>query len=246
VDLAKEARALESLTRLLKAAEECRTLFDEARMDYPAPLRRMLGERDSFGDSPGPVARAIKISPPDITRPAGVPDGWIHVPIEALGPQTAVLGVLRGASEPMPVKQVVSEVKSRIPSVSDGSINNVGTRLDERNIIARAEDGWRLIDKSRAPLLNGTRAWGADSMFQTQELAARRREAVLHVLSLFPTGLMSAQLLEQMERCAWLKTPLSKDLIKADMEELQETGKVKRSGNSRKWILGEEAKPKGA
>ncbi len=78
-------------------------------------------------------------------------------------------------------------------------------------------------------------------MFMKQELAARRREAVLHILKLFPSGLQNLQIVEQLETCAWLKTPLNKDLMKADIEELKKAGRVKRVGNTNKWALAEEA-----
>ena len=45
----KEQRAIESLSSLLKAADACRILFDEAGMEYPAPLKRLLGMKDKTG-----------------------------------------------------------------------------------------------------------------------------------------------------------------------------------------------------
>ncbi len=242
MDLAKEIRALESLSKLMKAAEECRNLFDEAGMDYPEPLRRVLGQikpEDAAG-----ATRTIQIPPPPVSRPTGVGDGWIYVPKDALTPQTVVLGVLRDAAAPMPVGQIVSEVSANECDANDGSIANIGTRLQRLGIIERTDDGWRLLDKSKAPLLNGKYAWGpAEGVFMKQEVAARRREAIVYVLGLFPSGLMNMQIVEQLEACAWLKTPLSKDLVKMDLEDLKAAGRVKRVGNTNKWVLATEETP---
>src|ERR1700720_4404537 len=108
MDLAKEARALESLTKLVNAANECRVLFDEAGMEYPAPLRRMLGEGEIVGNGSGYRGPPrLRINPPaSANRPLGVPDGWICVPLSELLAQTVALGVLRGATEPIATKNV--------------------------------------------------------------------------------------------------------------------------------------------
>ena len=237
MDLAKEALALESLTKLLRAADECRTLFDEAGMDYPAPLRRMLGLKDdTMGDWIG-QRRSVRIPPPAITRPAGLPDGSVAVPIPEMTPQTVVLGVLRAAlPDPVPRKQVASEVKARGLEVNDGSIANIGTRLEGYGLISRHDGGWMLTDRSKAPVLNGHYAWGPPEIFTPHELAARRREAIIHVLGHFGAGLQTTQILERLADCAWLKTPLSKDLLKTDMEDLQNQGKIRR-GQMRKWTV---------
>ncbi len=80
-------------------------------------------------------------------------------------------------------------------------------------------------------------------MFMKQEVAARRREAIVYVLGLFEGGLMNMQIVEQLERCPWLKTPLSKDLVKMDMEDLKAAGRVKRVSHTNKWALATEGAP---
>jgi hypothetical protein len=239
--LDKETRAYEALSRLMKVAAECRVVFDEVGLEYPPPLRRILGEDELEAGNAHGSPRPVRISAPSVARPEGVPDGWVNVPMEAVNPQTVVLGVLRDATVPMTVKQVVAEVKARgTREVNDGSIANIGTRLEGAHVIERTDDGWALVDRSRAPLLNGPYAWGAPDVFMKQELAARRREAILHVLRMFPAGLMNMQIVERLESCTWLKTPLAKDLIKMDMEDLQRAEKVKRVGNTKKWVLATE------
>jgi hypothetical protein len=137
----------------------------------------------------------------------------------------------------MPVKQIVADMLAHGLVVNKGSVANIGTRLQERGVITRPKgQGWTLMDSSRAPVLNGKYAWGDPEMFIAQELAARRREAIVHVLRHFRDGLQNMQILTQLEGCTWLKTPLTKDLVKMDMLDLQHDVKVRR-GSSRKWTL---------
>jgi hypothetical protein len=240
MDLAKEARALESLTKLVNAANECRVLFDEAGMDYPAPLRRMLGEGEIAGHGPGNGGPPrLRINPPaSASRPAGVPDGWICVPLKELLAQTVALGVLRAASEPLPTRSVTAAIRDRGLDVSEGSVANIGTRLEKDGVIRRSREGWSLANVAKAPILNGSYAWGSLDVFMPQELAARRREAIIHVLSHFGNGLQTAQILTQLAGCSWLRTPLSKDMLKMDMEDLQKEGRVRR-GALKKWMVAE-------
>lgn len=237
MDILKEARALESLTKLMAAATECRTLFDEAGMDYPAPLKRLLGEGDTGGAIHG--QNRLRIAPPHhVSRPAGVGDGWVYVPLNALTPQTIALGVLRAADEPLSPKRVTALIRERGTEVNEGSVANIGTRLEKEGVIRRTKDGWSLASLTKAPILNGSYAWGDQEVFTTHELAARRREAIIYVLSHFRDGLQTTQILTQLEGCTWLKTPLSKDLLKADIEELQRSEKIRR-GALKKWIVAE-------
>jgi hypothetical protein len=237
MDIRKEARAFESLTKLVAFAEECRNLFDEAGLDYPATLKRLLGEGDATGADSQARHKGLRIAPPPhVSRPVGVADGWIYVPLPALIPQTLAMGVLRSADAPLSPKQVTSRIRELGTEVNEGSVANIGTRLEKEGVIRRTKDGWSLVNAAKAPILNGKYAWGEQAVFTSHEMAARRREAIIYVLSFFRDGLQTAQILTQLENCAWLKTPLSKDLLKADMEELQRSEKVRR-GASRKWIV---------
>lgn len=231
-----EAKALESLNRLLRLVDECRALFDEAGMDYPAPLKRLLNVEGR--KSATAASHTVHIDPPTTPhRPAGVSSTWIYVPIPSLAAQTFVLGVLRDADEPMSAKEITDAARARGLTVSTGSVANVGTRFEAKGWIERIKgQGWLLTDGSVAPVLSGDYAWGPSEIFTRQELAARRREMILYVLDHFPEGLQNLQILARLESCDWLGTPVTKDLVKADMDELQREGMVRRRGNSKKWV----------
>lgn len=48
------------------------------------------------------------------------------------------------------------------------------------------------------------------------------------------------QLFRALEGCSWLKTPVNKDLIKLDLETLQEAGSVRRGGGTTGKYFAEE------
>lgn len=229
---------MESLTRLMKTAEECRSLFNEAGLEYPAPLKRILG----MLENPHAARHQSVVIPPPASpgRPVNVPADWISVPMAAMTPSGIVLGVLRDAGRHLPVRQVVAAVEKLRTEVNAGSIANIGTRLEREHVIERTEAGWKLLDHTKAPTLNGSHAWGGLEAFAREELAASRREAILHVLKLSPAGLQPMQILGTLESCDWLRLPVTKDMVKLDMTELQKEKKVKRSSNG-KWVpMGED------
>jgi hypothetical protein len=176
-------------------------MFDEARAEYPPPLKRLLGVVAGGVEPEG--SEKIRVDPPSTPhRPTGVPTDWIYVPIAALNVQTFVLGLLRDATGPVPVQQIIAEARERLPEVSDGTIANIGTRLEAQGAISRSKgEGWILKDESRAPLLSGKYAWGASDMFAVHELAARRREMIVYLLGRFREGLQNLQILARLEDC---------------------------------------------
>jgi hypothetical protein len=94
-----------------------------------------------------------------------------------------------------------------------------------------------LLKVEKAGLVRDGRLWAPPGVFAKPEMAAHRREAILHVLKHFPTGLQTVQIVEQLRNCSWLHAPVNKDLLKLDMESLLEAKKVRRRGNTKKWEL---------
>ena len=165
-----------------------------------------------------------------------VGDDWISVAIDETTATSLVLAVLRQAKEPLPAKEVVEMVTHINPHIPRGSINNIGTWL-ARTIIHRTDEGWRLLDPPRAGIICDGYLWGPKGIFDKQEIAAHRREAILQILRAFPSGLQTVQFVDQLRATPWVHAPASKDLVKADMELLEGYGKVRKISNSRKWCL---------
>ncbi len=167
---------------------------------------------------------------------------WIYIQEKDATPTSVALAVLRTSKEPIRAKDIIARVTAILPNVVRGSINNIGSRLAESRLIDRTEEGWTLARPESAGIIHEGNLWGPREIFQKSELAAHRRDAIIHVLRNFDTGLQTRQLVEQLGRCSWVHAPVNKDLLKADMEILSELGKVRRRGNSKKWeVIREES-----
>lgn len=226
-----EREAYQSFTDLLGQAERCRTLFEHANIAIPEPLKRLLGISDSYTRAP---QRAL-IPAPERNPPPGAAPDWISIELKEAIATTLVLHVLR-ASHPQPMRprDVATRVAELRPEISNGTIANIGSRLDKKQI-RRAQGMWGLIRQEDGAVLHQGRLWGPASIFDKYELASHRREAILHVLRHFPIGLQNLQILEQLKNLPWLHAPLTKDLVKEDMNTLLTERVVRRRGNTRKW-----------
>ena len=123
-----------------------------------------------------------------------------------------------------------------MPNVPSGSIFNVGAKLHGKKIL-RSDDGWTLIKPEYGGIISDKFLWGPKEIFQKTELAAHRREAIIHLLTVFKSGLQTRQIVDNLHKCPWVHAPINKDLLKADLEILAAKDAVKRQGNSKKWIL---------
>ncbi len=225
---------MRSLLDLMEQAEECRKLFERANMALPEPLMRFLGIADSTG---APVVSRVVIPPPDRTpRPPEARADWIWIHEEAVSPGVLTLAILR-AESPMRSRDIAKRVQSIQPSVNRGTIANLGTKLDAEGVIGRSEQGWWLANQDSAGVLFQRYVWGPAEIFGKYDLAAHRREAIRHLLSLTPGGLQTSQIIEQLRTCTWMKAPLSKEMVQDDIELLAGQNVIRRRGNSRKWEL---------
>ena len=228
-----EQEAMESMIKLLELAKRCQMLYERAHMSFPEPLKRVLGQNGSAA----PVQETLNI--PEPTRPPmpeGAKSDWIWVKQEDATVMSVALALLRAASSPIRPRDLITEVMNILPDANRGSVNNLGTKFGG-NLIDRTDDGWRITNPEKAGILSGGYLWAPKEVFQHFELAAHRREAVIHVLKNFPGGLQLRQILEQLKRCAWMRAPLNKHLLKADLEVLDGQKKIRKVGNSGKWGL---------
>jgi hypothetical protein len=230
-DFKTTAEAYEKFAKALQELEASKRLFETAGEPLPEKLKEFFGLHRN-GSS---VAPLVTVTPlPRNHRPLEAENDWISVPLDEATATTLVLAVLKRAGKPLPAKEVVEAVGELNPNITRGSIHNIGTRLDKK-LIAREENGWVLIDPRKATIIDDGYLWGPRDVFDKQDLAAHRREAILHILGILPGGLQTVQIVEMLRRTEWVHAPASKDLVKADMEQLEADNKVKRMGNSRKW-----------
>jgi hypothetical protein len=226
-----EREAAKSLVDLYDLAKKCQELHAAARMPVPEPLKRLLGVSEDNTNSG--TKNSDPVNAPDHRRPPGATEEWLSIKVSEAGVSAVALAILResGTIRPRDLNRAVLE---KLPEATSGSVANMGTRL-QGTIIDRTDEGWKLLNKEAAGIIIDDRIWGPSSAFQTQDIAAHRRESILHILSAYPSGLQIVQIVEQLRKCSWVHAPVNKDLLKADMEVLQKQEKVRRRGNSKKW-----------
>lgn len=226
----EEREATKAFWDLQDQAERCRDLYVRAHMQLPEPLRRFLG----LGALDAATTNRSVMSPPPFPRPSIASDEWVWVDIAKALPITAIAAVLRDEQQVLRAKDVVAKVTQLLPKVSSGSVANLFTKLDGR-ILQREEGGWRLLHRDKAPIIYEGRLWGHAEAFQKSEIAAYRRDVIVHLLKQFASGFQIVQIVEQLANLPWLRAPHNKDLVKEDMQALQAEGRVRHRGNSRKW-----------
>jgi len=232
-DFKATAEAYQKFAQALEQLENARKLFDAAGEPLPEKLKEFFGLNRNGRQS----APSVSIMPPHRkATPAEATNEWLSIPVLEAMATNLVLAVLRRADKPVPAKQVAESVAQLNPYTTKGSIHNIGTRLDGK-VIRRADQGWTLIDTGKAGVVIEGYLWGPRQIFEKQELAAHRREAILQLLKAFPGGLQTVQIVDVLRGTSWLQAPASKDLVKADMELLEAHNKVRRISNSRKWGL---------
>jgi Fe2+ or Zn2+ uptake regulation protein len=161
---------------------------------------------------------------------------WVEA--RSCTPTTLIPAVIRESPLPLSGQQVIDRVQELNSLLNRGSIYNAANRLVSNGMLERSGD-WKLrYEPAKTPLLQeeGT-VWGPESMFQAQEKAAHRREAILYILERYETGLMVVQLVEQLKNCSWMKALANKDLVKQDVKKLFGDGKIRKVGNTQKWVL---------
>jgi hypothetical protein len=233
-----EFEASSSLTTLLQLARECKQKHESAGLPLPPPLQRLFGTQDGNGT----IGKQPVITIPPISRlhvPDGVTEEWISIAASDATPTTVALGILRGAQEPMSARELGERVVAILPEVSPGSVYNLAARLAAEKVLDRADDGTlSLIDRNDAPILDAGFIWGVPAKLAKQDVAAHRREVILHILGMETSGLQIVQLVAKLDSCRhWMKAPANKDLVKDDIAFLSRSRKISTVGHSRKWRL---------
>jgi hypothetical protein len=226
-----------ALEGFLEAAQALRETFARANMQLP-------DFQKIFGNGTREVVTSVQIAPPERpTPPVGAEADWIAIDRDKAQASHILLAVLHDAGGFMRAKEVVAAVNAIAPEVRRVSIHNAANRLDGKSI-ERTREGWKLIGGAKSGIIANDLYWTPIEICTVHEKAAHRRDAILHILGQFTSGLQPLQLLEQLGNCSsWMKAPVNKDLLKEDINILKEAGLIRRRGNTTKLEL---AEPKAA
>jgi hypothetical protein len=226
--------AANSVVELIEQAERCKRLHERHGLALPEILKRILSVNGAGNHL---IAPRFTPAPEYKARPAEAQPDWICIRLEDATPTSIALAHLRAAKGPVRAKDIVAAVQSVLSNVPSGSIANIGSRLDGK-LIKRNDNGWTLNKPENAGVISDGLLWGRVEIFGKHEMAAHRRDAILHVLQFFPSGLQTSQIIEELKKCSsWVRATVNKELVQDDMEILSADGKVKRRGASKKWEL---------
>lgn len=223
-----QEKAAQSVINLIAAIRECKSVHDNAGLGYPDILARIVAPHNAL---PSRVEEGM-----NETRPDGVGVDWVWIKVREAYSTTLALAVLRILGSPSPPNQLTAKVTEMRPDLSTGSIYNLGVRLEGKSI-TRSNEGWSLIDESKAPVLDGDTIWSPQESLSSHEIAAIRRRAIKELLTEYSAGLEAVQILERLLKHTSLKAPVNKDLVKSDLEKMFSEGDIRRRGNTRKWEL---------
>jgi hypothetical protein len=230
-----ESKAYAALTELMRSAREVERLFQAAGVDIPPALARMFGDGTTSGGGKNHRKQiASPMESPD--RPQEAQTDWIWVEASELLTTNLILSLMRAEGDKAVTAKHLFECALKYdPNVNQVTIFNVGARIDGK-LIHRGDDGWRLIDPLKVPLMFEGNAWGPVDVFAAPEIAAYRRAVIQHLLKKSFGGLMTMQIVDALKQFDG-KFPVNKDLVRADLEAMQTAGIIKHVGNSRKWTV---------
>ncbi len=227
-----DVKATQAFLSWVEEGKKVWDMYEQSGLSVPPTLKRAFSEElSSTGKN---RIRPASVRPPDRPdAPSGTEDDWIWIPAKDVSARMLVLALLNGKN-PIPVRDIINSVKEILPTTPDGSVYNIGAQEKK---IQKTDDGWKLIAGAKAPVLHKSFVWGPREVFQKQDLAAFRRFGIRHLLAITPGGLQVVQISKQLQNADWLRTPLSKDLVKLDLFLMKKHTMVKQQGNSKKWIL---------
>jgi hypothetical protein len=224
-------QAFEAFLQWKDQGRKVSSLLQSAGMTIPDELSRAISNNPADGDTSRRILIPAPKSPP---RPPEAKDEWFWIKPSDASVRTLALAVLSDGKN-WPVKDIIKRVRKYLPTQNAGSVYNVGAQL-EGTLIKKNDDGWSLIGEE-APLFFEDYLWGPESVFREQDLASFRRMAVRYILEMNQDGLPLMQVFKQLNGVNWLRTPKSKDLIKADLKEMKKDGLARQLGSSKRWTV---------
>jgi hypothetical protein len=234
-----EIIATRSYADLLLQAEETKKNYERAGLQLPAPIARL------FSDTPAP-ARMRKLDGslfsqtphvPPIMRhdePAGMEREWVSIRKVNASPTSIALAILNGEKGPVTTKALAERVVAVSPKINIGSVYNLLNRLLETGDLKKGAAGWELASDGHAGIMTGPYIFLPPSFMTKADFAAHRREAIVHTLRAVGEQTLT-KLADILSGTPWVKAPVNKDLLKADLPLLEREGLIRRIEGTKSW-----------
>ncbi len=207
--------------------------FEQEGFPIPPTLKRALTDTNYNLSKKSSKKTHLK-KPDEPEKPIGTNENWLWIGAREASLRTVVLSILN-EGKALSIKELIRRTKEILPELNEGSIYNLGTQEEK---ILKTDEGWTLRSNTKAPILYKSYIWGLPNLLQKQDLAAFRRMVIRYLLETSPYGLQMMEIYRLLEGVDWLKVPLSKDLVKADLFLMKKEKKVRRlSGKSKKWTI---------
>lgn len=220
--------AAQGVLDLYALAHKTAELHRKAGQQLPPPIQALVtaivGPEAAESEPKRPKLKRRPITSPfPILR-----EGWISVAVGNALPQTLVPVLLAEAGHPLDSGALGDAIRKLGVDVTEGSLQNVGTRLKEARVIDHTPLGWTLRDASKVPTMKDGRLFGAPGFFQSIEVASYRREIILALLGAYG-ALSRAQVINILRETPWLNAPAMLTPVKMDLLKLSEMGLIRRT-----------------
>lgn len=222
--------ATQSVIDLYELAQQSAELHKKAGQPLPPPIQALVNAivgRDA-GETEQPKRKA-KLTRRPITCPFPIlREGWVSIAVVNSLPQTLVPMLLAAAGRPVVPTDLTQQIRALGVEVSEGSVQNVGTRLNKDGVIEYRTTGWVLRNASRVVVHRDDRLHGAPEYFQSSEVASYRREVILALMGAYGP-LTRAEIIAILKGTPWLNAPVLLSAIKMDLVKLSEDDLIRRS-----------------
>jgi hypothetical protein len=232
--------ATNSYLKVLTEAQECQRLHQLAGLELPEPIRGLLREtgKDSPASGPRylPPSRTKELESPQ--RPATLtvmPEGWISIPTSKASVPALTMAILGTKQAPISLKQLGREIEEVRPDTGGNTAYAVIRKLLADGDIAGNTDSLSIAMKEKAGLIENGYLWASPDYLSQSDAAEYRREAIVHLLHAYENGLRMVHIVGILSSEKWVKVPIKKDGIKADIKFLENKNLVRKNEETEKW-----------
>ncbi|HEY5055500.1 MAG TPA: hypothetical protein VII58_05025 [Acidobacteriaceae bacterium] len=195
----------------------------------------------------GSFAGRYTIAPPCPTqpdhgmRPSGSGEDWVSIIASNASPFALCLAVLRAHRGDTITSPELNSRVAEIRKIAGGAAYATLDSLVEAGAIEGNHTRWVIKDRNRGGIIAGRYLWCDPETLNIYDWAAVRREAIAILLTESP-NVTNAAITKSLEKCEWLKSPVTPHLVKADLRRFEIKGWAVQNETDKTWKLNDKAK----